>query len=58
MIFYYLILNVYMIFSKSSAFMLQNELFKNDFDLLLSYKRYIVKGKRYKIVILILAVYL
>ena len=58
MIFYYLILNVYMIFSKSSAFMLQNEFFKNDFDLLLSYKRYIVKGKRYKIVILIVAVYL
>ena len=47
-----------MIFSKPSAFMLQNEVFKNDFDLLLCYIRYIVKGKRYKIVILIVAVYL
>ena len=47
-----------MIFSKPSAFMLQNEVFKNDFDLLLCYIGYIIKGKRYKIVILIVAVYL
>ena len=29
---YYLILKVYMISSKPSAFMLQNEIFNNDFD--------------------------
>ena len=58
MLFYYLILKVYMISSKPSAFMLQNEIFNNDFDPLLCYIRYIVKGKRYKIVILIVAVYL
>ena len=58
MIFYYLILKVYMLFFKPSAFMLRNEVFKNDFDLLLCYLRYIIKGKRYNIVILIVAVYL
>ena len=58
MIFYYLVLKVYMIFSKPSAFMLQNEVFKNSFDLLWCYIRYNVKDKRYKIVILIVADYL
>ena len=56
MIFYYLILKIYILFSKS--FMLQNEVFKNNFDLLWYNIRYIVKGKRYKIVIWIVAVYL
>ena len=46
-----------MIFSQPSAFMLQNEVLKNDSDLLLCYIRYIAKAKRYKIAILIVAVY-
>ena len=45
-------------FSIPSAYMLQNEAFKNNFDLLLCYIRYIIKGKLYKSVILTIAVYL
>ena len=58
MIVYYLILIIYLVFSKPSAYMLQNEAFKNNFDLLWCYMHYIIKRKRYKIVILTVAAYL
>ena len=37
--------------------MLLKEVFNNNFDLLCCYIRYIIKGKRYKIVIVNIAVY-
>ena len=44
--FYYLILIIYIIFSNSSPYMLQNKTFKNNFDLLWCYMCYIITGKR------------